>query len=809
MSVLAQGEAYIKKKINKIDGMFASKQEGFSGILGPNAELEYVNQTDYAKTAVSVNKLNTNINAYQNATTALQNRTNLYLNSQTTPAPGDPKRNYNVFINKSVAVTATSPVSARTAGASAAGGGAGAASAAAAEIGAQCVSLAALEDFTDSSGNGFDNAYPENFSLFDDAKKACQIWAADLGFKFFGVTQQNAEFKCYTSNKAPRTTPKNFTTPKPLYTVATKLETTRGGLFANGQIGVYRSAKAAQWLIQNMNKPIYYKHYNNAKYTSSEPTPLLGPASGAWGNGGVDWNGVSLTSGGKSMYWGTNKFPNDKNAWWVGDVFKDKTTGATWSTASANMAYFYYVYNAPPAGRQVGVYLVVPQYSLPPPGYTKIYQPGFAVAQGDKYTGVLKINGVQMLFTPDPPYVNVTADPTMTNWINSWLPGLTVSIKLAPGKNVFELPRYSGFPTSGFVMYVYDSATNEILFRSGDPGWGVMDTKVPNWNMISNIPETAQSMADPYLFTTANTEPNGFSTCDKLIGGNINIKTINATYGKNCSNSTKKPLNVRYIRITPNGISQNIQISQLVVMAFLNGVQVNVANKGTITSSTSLGNTDPLTPVNGKTDNILYWSSDSTREAFWQLDLAIEYPLVSITFYNRTTYNDYADGMKINFQDKNGEGYTLKNPVILTGQLVQTFNVSVNDIFLGSPNYRAAPPGAKNLGLLGYGFTSLAQAKEQCESQGQRMCRRSEIALYTVCAASWNGDGGTTGYPMVLGDPFCQGADGICGWCGGMAPGQPGYSPWVTWSGAAGVYCCDNDHTGAYDPTETQITRKW
>lgn len=801
MSVLEQGEAYIKKKLNKVERMFASNQEGFSGILGPNAEMEYVNQTDRAKTTASVNQLNSDINAYQSATTALQNRTNLYLKSNT--SNGDIKRNYNVFINKSVAVTAISPVSALAAaagGAGAAGAGASAAGAAGASAveGAQCVSLASLDGFADSSNNGFDEAYPANFSLFDNAKAACQTWAADLGFKFFGVSKLDDKYRCYTSNDPPKTPPKNFTTPTPLYTVAAKTDTTRGGLFSNGQIGVYRSLKAAQWLIQNMNKPVYYKHYNNAKYTSSEPTPLLGPASGAWGNGSVDWGGDGMTLGGKAVYWGTNKFPNDKNAWWVGDIMVNKTTSSTWSTSN-DLAYFYYVYNAPPGGRQVGVYLVVPQYSVPPPGTNQIYQPGFAVPQLDKYTGVLKINGVQMVFTPDPPYVNTTNSNASTNFINSWLPGLTGTIKLAQGKNVFELPRYSGFPASGFVMYVYDSDTNEILFRSGDPDWGVMDTKAPNWNMVTNIPETAQSLADPYIFTTVNTEPNGFSTCDKLIGGNVNTKTINATYGKNCSNSTKKPLNVRYITVRPNAMGQNIQISQLVVMAFLNGVQQNVANRGKITSSPSLTSTDPLTPVNGKTDNVLYWSSENNKDAFWTLDLGVEYPVVSITFYNREVYNDYAVGMSINFQNGKGDGYTLRNPFILTGQLVQAFNVSADDIYIASPYIQTGLKGAER-GWNGYGVYSMNIANQICAERGQRVCRKEELILLDICTAGYISDG-TQGFPMAHGGPAG---------CGGMSPSDPNFKPWVYWGSGgpeapSGVFCCDVDHTGSYNPATTVV----
>jgi hypothetical protein len=771
MSVLAQGEAYIKKKINKIDGMFASKQEGFSGILGPNAELEYVNQTDYAKTAVSVNNLNTNINAYQNATTALQNRTNLYLNSQTVPAPGDPKRNYNVFINKSVAVTATSPVSARTAGASAAGGGAGAASAAAADVGAQCVSLAALEDFADSSGNGFDNAYPENFSLFDDAKKACQIWAADLGFKFFGVTQQNAEFKCYTSNKPPRTTPKNFTSPKPLYTVATKLETTRGGLFANGQIGVYRSAKAAKWNIANMNKPLTIKKYNNPVYSSTDANQPRFPDSTLlrrwWGENGGDGRWID------NRNIGSNIFPNDKTAWWIGydDPINLKTDADwlakqanTWRITTPNKIYFYYLYNNTTSGSQtINIYMLL--------------QP------------TLKVNGVNITLEREPgpgPLVSVGGEKSLRD-------GFTGIVTLNKGKNVFEIPRFTGFCNSGFMAYFYDSDRN-ILFRTGDPGWGVLPNPVPDWKMISNTTETPQTFADPYLFTTVNTEPNGFSTCDKLIGGNINIKTINATYGKNCSNSTKKPLNVRYIRFESNAMSQNIQISQLVVMAFLNGVQQNVAKKGTITSSPSFGNTDPLTPVNEKTDNILYWSSEGTKGDFWQLDLGVEFPVVSITFYNRTAYHDYADGMAIKFRDGKGNGYTFKNPVILTGQLVQTFSISIDDVIVASPWFKVGYPGATPSSI-GYGVYSRDIASQMCAARGQRLCLKNELSLLDFCAAGWVADG--QGYPMA------HGGDGNNLRCG-QDPSSPDFSYWTGWAGASGVYCCDIDHTGAY-PASTII----
>jgi len=763
MSVLEQGEAYIKKKINKIERMFASKQEGFSGILGPNAEMEFVNQTDRAKTTASVNNLNNNINRYQTATTALQNKTNEYLNTKTSTA-GDEKRNYNVFINKSLGVkaympevtmtttTTTSTVNKinKTEGT------------------ALCVPESALADFDDGSDNGFDKAYPKNFLSFPAALEACQTWAADLGFKYFGVSKSGSKYKCYTSDKSPASIATNFTMTVPVYTVAANTDTTRGGLFANGQVGVYRSMKDAKWNINNMTPIIHLKHYNTSKYTDSEPRPYKNAVDWNWWGWSNQEFSVDPTSGWSP---GMNKFPNDKTAWWIGRAIGDeKYKEGDWdeiykAKEGGNNSYFYYVYQAPETGQDIGIYVV---------------------GLGDG----IKINGVSMRLTKD--------KGPKSLW------GFDGSHRLAPGKNVFEVNRPNGLPASGFVMYVYDIETNNILFRTGDPGWGISEKPTPEWNLVSNIPFTAQYLADPYLFATVNPEPNGFGICDKLVGGNINMKTINATYGKNCSTATKRPLKVRYILVLSNTKGDPIQISQLVVMAFLNGVQTNVANRGTITASASIGNFDNHIPVNGKTDNVLYWSSGQGPGNYWQLDLGTEYPLTTITFYNRNDYNHYANEMRIGFKDGKSAGISLKHPIKLTGQLVQTFNVSEDDIFIGSPNYTYAPPGYDTPAhSLGYGFASLDVAREVCTGKGQRICRKSELDLMDVCAYGWfEEDGGKAiDFPMAHGDPTLNG-------CGGQKPGTPGFKVWNTYTTSntkAGVYCCDKDHTGAYNPEVTQV----
>lgn len=772
--LIRQGEHYLKKKKEGMKQMFSNKKEGFSGILGANDTLNLVNNNELAATNDNVYSLTQNMSSFRAAETSLQDKTNQYLNTTKTPRPGDDKRNYNVFINKNPILNATTTV---VTGESTTGpGGSSSASrkrrgADADETTQQCVSIDTLNNFIDGSANGFDAAYPNNFTVFEKAREACQMWASDLGYSFFGVTKPENKFKCYTSAVGPPKLPPNFATPGALYTVATNPETTTGGLFSNGQVGVYRSHKNQRWTIQNMNKPLLLKHYNNAWYDPGnplQPQPWPQAYDGDWwGNSKKDWDT-------KSQQWGVNKFPKEQypgfNAWWVGNINnlgrlieKWQGDGSASAGSDGTDSYFYYVYNSTIPNQTVGIYAVFP--------------------------GILKVNG---------------KPPLVTGGENG---GQTYTVALAQGKNVFEMIKSTGLPSSGFVMYVYDPVSNEIFFTTGMPGWGVTSTPAPDWRLVADIPATAQTLADPYLFATVNNEPDGFSTCDKLIGGGINTKTINATYGKNCSTSTKKPLNVRYIKISANEGGDPVQISQLVVTAFLNGISQNVAKRGTITSTGGDTNLDPNIPVNGKIDNVEYWKSGRAIGNYWQLDLGTEFPLISLAFYNRKDFNQYANGMTISLQNGGGSSYTLKTSLRLTGQLVQTFAISVDDVIMASPVMIYAPAGwARPEGALGYGFYSGQEAAQKCAERGQRICQKAEIALYDACSAGWNDDLTTMGYPMAHGDNECKGDGKYCGYCGGMTPGTAGFSPWVTWgAGPAGVYCCDKDHVGIYDPVKTPM----
>jgi hypothetical protein len=178
----------------------------------------------------------------------------------------------------------------------------------------------------------------------------------------------------------------------------------------------------------------------------------------------------------------------------------------------------------------------------------------------------------------------------------------------------------------------------------------------------------------------------------------------------------------------------------------------------------------------------------------------VEYPLISITFYNREDFNWYADGMSIGVQDGKMGVYDFKIPLRLTGQMVQRFAVSADDVIVPSPYFQAdmGEGQSQYSDFLGYGISSITTANQICSARGQRVCRKDELLLLDVCAAGFVADG-TTGFPMAHGGKYG---------CGTGNPSKPNFSPWVGWGSLpAGVYCCDKDHIGAY-PSTTEVAIK-
>jgi hypothetical protein len=611
----------------------------------------------------------------------------------------DTSRNYNVFINKSLNHAAITPKN---------------------QTG--CVTSSSVLASNLTAAPGFDDAYNQTlkpFSSFSDAKNACKLWAADIGQMVFAINKDsNNKYGCYTGGSLPDLA--SYVKPKSLYTVLAGVlgSSIKGGLFANGQIGVWAGQADPRWNIINMKPATLIKKFNSNNYSG-------GPAGhGAAING--DWWGAPRAVGSNGWTWGVNKFPN-KIAWWISiDDF--------WKVGS--MGYFYYVYNSPVAKTNIKIYMVIDD------------------------AGELNINGVN----------STIAQPDGAGY-----GGWTHTVNLLAGKNVIRFKLVNTGGPGAFVLYGYDesaSADNKVLFMSG-PGWGTSDLTPPgDYNLITNTPIDS---ANPTGIKTLNAVPAGYSKCDPVFGGKINKSSVSATYGLNCSNVTNPPLNIRYIRVTPNDKGDYIQIISLKVNAFVNGVLTNVSTRGTATAAN-------VWPGHNASDAIteggFYHSATAVPGNWWQLDLGQDYPVTDIEYKNRTDCcQDRQLGMKMSFIANNGTSY---GPLSLTAALKQNFNISSNGLTAESPVNIGGNDGAWN----GYSYDK-AQATAVCAARGARLCTIAELNNSDFCSCGWAQDSEGTGYPMAHGDPTPQ------GWCGGSNGGKVWRTcGWFANGSKGSAHCC-------------------
>jgi hypothetical protein len=307
MAGLKQGMKLKENFKNIIAQAFsANRKEGFSGILGSNPDMDNVIASDTANTSEKSTKFNNNIAQYGTDYAALQKRTELYLNDSENNY--SLKKNYNVFINKSLNQSEINET-----------------------IQMGCVAKQSMNGL--QSAAGFNSAYPRNFTNYSDAESACKLWAADSGSSVYALSRNPiGKFKCYTGSTIPSALDQ-YTKPATIYNVADgDANVLKGGLFANGQIGVYSPSALPKWNISNMSVPKLMKKYNSNDY-SNGPQAVVGT-----------WWGFPSQGG-----WGENVWPNDKTAWWL-------------STADhmyvGTMGYFYYTYNSPVA-KQIVIYAIV------------------------------------------------------------------------------------------------------------------------------------------------------------------------------------------------------------------------------------------------------------------------------------------------------------------------------------------------------------------------------------------------------------------------------------------------------------------
>jgi len=585
-----QGQNYLSKLQNKIiQGSQENDKEGFNGILGSNNALDSTMARDTENTATNVSRLNNNIAQYGTDYVALKTKTEFYLNDGKNN--NNMKKNYNIFVNKSInqdKITETNQLG--------------------------CVKTTSISNTI--LATGFNEAYSTGFNNYNDANTACKLWAADSSSTVYGLNQDptTGKFRCILGNALDPNI-EQYTKPKNLYTVTVGGSGEgAGGVFTNGQIGVWNGLQNIKWNTTLMKRVTYIKKYNSSSYGPNDMKPM---------NDAVKWGWWGNSQPGKPNNWGFNMWPNDSSAWWIGNLDTKPDS------------YFYYVYDAP-ARMIVFSYLIFPNPAKQ----------------------VLKVNGQRIrLYT-----------------IFGHLGGSFAYAFLNAGKNVFEVSSASNFPGSGFMMYwTKFPDIRQILFRTGDPGWGVATSQTLDWRLISNTPTNP---SNPYGKKTINAVPSTYAKCDALYGGSINTNSITAEYGRNCSNLTNPPLSIRYINVFPNKQGECLQIAQIVVNAIINGKVTNVAGRGTVTASpTWRGGTRPETAIDGTLAPRAYpniYHSVCEIGTTWKLDLGQDYLVTQIIYYNRSDCcSQRANGMMIEIYGRGGIKY-----FYLTGELTQSFNVS-------------------------------------------------------------------------------------------------------------------------------------
>jgi hypothetical protein len=123
-----------------------------------------------------------------------------------------------------------------------------------------------------------------NFSSFKEAKKACKTWAYDSSKNSFAVAKRpGGGYDCYTSSGTPPTYP-NYLTESVAYSIAKGADNGDakfGGLFANGQIGLYNGNSGDPNSIFDNGFNSYGGHaacdvWNGGKITPSTITASYG-----------------------------------------------------------------------------------------------------------------------------------------------------------------------------------------------------------------------------------------------------------------------------------------------------------------------------------------------------------------------------------------------------------------------------------------------------------------------------------------------------------------------------------------------------
>ena len=199
---------------------------------------------------------------------------------------------------------------------------------------------------------------------------------------------------------------------------------------------------------------------------------------------------------------------------------------------------------------------------------------------------------------------------------------------------------------------------------------------------------------------------SGESSCDIWNGGRIVPSSITASYGRNCNNvGNVKPMKVRYVIIfSSNNYDAYIQISQLAVYAFVQGLSINVAKKSNLPNSSDSSThniyvRDEMSPelnryraVDGtlaarNPEERFYHSASAHGSNYWSLDLGQEYSVYKIVYYNRKdSLQNRANGMRLVLRNNNNTDIA---SYLFNSNLIQEFNINASTATILGPNVPA------------------------------------------------------------------------------------------------------------------------
>mgnify|MGYP005993029817 CR=1 FL=1 len=506
---------------------------------------------------------------------------------------------------------------------------------------------------------------PFNFSSFADAKEACKTWAIDKNKKVFAISKDQGNNKQYNCHIGDNPNTALFSKPTTAYQLVdgTNINSNKGGLFKNGLIGVYSSDT-------DKMKDIDDSYLLKNLIKTPKPFKIA--------QFGIPTNNIWMETG-----WEKNLKRLD------GGVFTDKTAHWIWDNPNYNIApyetkYMYYFY----------------------------------------------VNDTQKEI---PIYVHALVDNVINftfNGLHTWkntggYSGHYYTLPLGLSVFMFKVKNEEG--PGGLLLSVTNRNNHDkVLFNSNvslSPNWAIYDQELDYNKIITKNMEVKRKYYDDYNHGFEKIHP--YNICDPLIGGDINQYTIQASYGRNCSNTSVASKMAQYVMVknrpTPyiNGAVSGswLQIAGLYIYGYENGRLQNLSVKarqpggeGEIIASSvwewnweRSGRTARVStkfedgPYKNKNNedayvvnslnyvvdgNIatIYHSYGTSPEEYVIVDLGKKYPITKIIYINRADCcQGRADGMTINlytdYPKLDGSNGILKTPITLTDSMKQEFNV--------------------------------------------------------------------------------------------------------------------------------------